>query len=302
MLQNGKFGKSRIADFAIIFVVSVLCYEGYTKSHFFSYTRDSVSVPLVFLGGCIAALYPFRPHNRILWLITVPFGVTILPLIGYNVHMRLTAAPGHEMPSSVATLLPTVLLFLIATIIWLPPAFFGWRLRCETADEDASRTMGLKELFAITGIMCVLLVLFRDSFAVGAESQSRPMYTALAVMSFFNQPENWLFLILVGAGLFFDWRLAVGIALVSFVASSMLEWHLDHLANVNATRRLQLSGIIGTPISTASTPYVSIAFRHAWQLTVLVIAIVMGRLAGYRIRRRRPQLGESPENTVPTSS
>ena len=298
--MTGTSGRlqSRLLDITILLVVATLFYEGYAKSHFFGYERYSVLDPILILSAFIAAFYPFRPHTRVLWLIVVPFAAAVIPMMGFNVHMRLNSAPGHEIPSSIANLVLAYALFLISTIICLAPAFLGWTLRHGKHKVATRRTMGLQELFALTGIACVLMILFRDSFATNSEPSPIAMNRLVTLPSILLRPAYWLFFVFIAAGFYFNWRAVVAIWLLVFAGVSMYEWHVAHEAALASMRQMQAAGFKSSDpqfISQYQTPYWRVARFHAWQLTVLVGAICAGRVLGYRLvydRRSQPNDSE----------
>ena len=120
------------------------------------------------LTSFVAVFYPFRFFTRVLWLILGPLSVWFALLFGIILHVRLNTAPGfkHSVYFSggfVSRTVPaTIFVYLLPLLIWLAIYQLGWRLRREGQDIS-SRSIQLKELLALTGVVGVITMLAQNS-------------------------------------------------------------------------------------------------------------------------------------------
>lgn len=151
---------SRLMDCLFVACGVVLFCAGYQADDALSDYRLLVT-PIV-LSAFWGVFYPFRFHARLLWILCIPFLVAALPWLGSELRAALGSPEGRSARPE-ASSPETLVLYCMALVAWASIYLAGWRL---CFDGNTIRTSSLKDLFALSSVFCVFMVICRDAFDV----------------------------------------------------------------------------------------------------------------------------------------
>lgn len=268
--------RERQLDFILLAAIVILFMEGYTAVTPWVQTEKSLTNPLLMMAGFFGVMYPFRLRIRLTWIAVAPFFVFAIPTLGYNVNLLLNTAPGlQERYWGSRRFFLALAYYVVSTGLWLLPGVLGWTLQKTVGPEPNSRTFGLRPIFFLTGLVCCLMVVFRDTYDPVTYESSPTWLLAihLALMQFF------MFGLPIWAGLSRRWTAALFASLLSFIAVCAYEWVL--------TKRLPMYQIQGLN----APSYWSIVASHFWQVAVLLVGVLAIRFCGFRlVEEREPEI------------
>lgn len=265
--------KDRILDFVIFAVIGLLFYQGYHRAsggYFNPGAKLGIEYPLLLLCAFVTIFYPFRIHTRAVWILLAPLSLFAAPLFGAHAFHRLRFAPGLEQQFKVLEIQVYALLFIAFCIAWLIPGAFGWQLT-RPGVKRLGRNADLRELFTMTAIVAVMLILFRDAFDLEELSTGTKGIT-MRLLTWFAFKQFALFGICIWLGLTFHWSICLMVTSFAVGVQSYFDWRA--LSNV------QLAGTI-------RRSYWDVFESRVWNVGVLLLVVMAIRIAGYRIARGR---------------
>jgi|GEM_PF-5433151 len=262
--------KDRILDVVIFAVLGLLVFDGYSRAtNYFSRTPTlGVELPLIVFCAFIAILYPFRIHTRAVWIFLAPLSLFVAPVIGAHLFHRLRFAPGLQEQLKIMEIPIFLFLFVAFCIVWLIPAYFGWQLR-RPREQSQGRSADLKELFVMTAIVCVMLILFREAFDLESLT-ARPRAQSWQLLSAFAIRQFLVYGICIWVGLTFHWSICILVACFAVGVESYFEWL--------SLSRIQFAGY-------APRTLWSVAESRIWNVGSVLALVAAVRVAGYRIQR-----------------
>ena len=240
-------------------------------------------LPLLVFCAFIGILYPFRIHTRVVWMLLAPISLLVAPLFGAHLYHRLKYAPGLEDQFKVMDVHFFAFLFCMFCIVWLIPGFVGWQLR-RPGEKRIGRSADLRELFVMTAIVSVMLILFRGAFdfqslSAGAQAPTLQLLSIFAIRHFV------VYGLCIWTGLTFHWSVCLLVACFAVGVESYFDWL--------ALSQTQIRGIRNT--------FWNVAESRIWNAGIVLALVAAIRVAGYRIQRT-PNFEGRPLTTTPSGA
>ena len=162
--------KQRTFDLILIAELVFLSAIGYhsVRQHTLQIAVYPCLLAPLLLSSFIGVFFPFRWLTRFLWLVLSPPAIWFAILFGQTLYTRLNFAPGIEQNFYffLCRVLPcTVYVYLLPIPIWMMIYLLGWRLRIHD-HEVTTRSVQLKELFALTGVFGLASLLAKQSVSI----------------------------------------------------------------------------------------------------------------------------------------
>ena len=224
-----------------------------------------------------------RDSTRVVWMLLAPISLLVAPLFGAHLYHRLKYAPGLEDQFKVMDVHIFAFLFCMFCIVWLIPGFVGWQLR-RPGEKRIGRSADLRELFVMTAIVSVMLILFRGAFdfqslSAGAQAPTLQLLSIFAIRHFV------VYGLCIWTGLTFHWSVCLLVACFAVGVESYFAMY---------SQRIQITGF-------PPRPFWNYAERHIWNAGIVLALVAAIRVAGYRIQRT-PNFEGRPLTTTPSGA